>query len=373
MTLINYNTKVQFDFGALALLADEMKLAGASRPLVVTDQGVAAAGLLERLLAALPPGARPAVFDRMPANPTEAAAEEGYAAWKAADCDSVIGLGGGSAMDGAKAVAVLTTNEGPLERYAFYNIGMGFPPRPPVPLFVVPTTAGTGSEVARSAVLVFRSGRKSLLFTTPGSVRCAILDPELTLGLPPAITAATGMDALAHCVETFCSPRVNPPADAIALDGMKRAARHLERAVRDGSDRDARWNMMMAATEGALAFQKGMGAVHALSHPLGALGLHHGTLNAVLMPHVLACNAGALAEKLPAMREALGIAAGADVPEWFARLNERLGMPSGLAQMGVPRGRLDEFAREATGDSSHPSNPRSMQPADYRNVLEAAM
>lgn len=368
MALIQYNVKVQFEFGALKLLPDELALHGAKKALVVTDPGVARAGILDKALSLLP-GAK--VYGETPANPTEAAAEAAFEAWREGGCDSIVGLGGGSAMDLAKAAAVLTANEGPLERYAFYNAGMAFPPKLPVPLFVVPTTAGTGSEVARSAVLVFRGGRKSLLFTTPGSVRCAILDPELTLGLPPAITAATGMDALAHCVETFCSPRVNPPADAIALDGMRRIARHLERAVEDGADRESRSEMMMAAMEGALAFQKGMGAVHALSHPLGTLGLHHGTLNAVLLPHVLAYNHAALSGKLPRMAEALG--AGGDVPGWFARLNERLGMPQGLGAMGVPRQRLPEFAAEALGDSSHPTNPRAMAREDYEALLRAAL
>ncbi len=372
MALINYNTKVQFDFGALSTLAGELEAAGARRPLVVTDVGVVAAGLLDRVLAALPADVAPALFDAMPANPTEAAATAAHAAFVAAGCDSVIGLGGGSAMDGAKAAAILASNEGPLERYAYYNVGMNFPPKLPVPTFVVPTTAGTGSEVARSAVLIFDSGRKSLLFVTPGTVRCAILDPELTLTLPPSITAATGMDAMAHCLETFCSPRVNPPADAIALDGLRRAATHLERAVADGSDREARWNMMMAAMEGALAFQKGMGAVHALSHPLGALKLHHGTLNAVLIPSVLRYNADHLQEKLKALRDTLRLKARADVADWFAALNLRIGMPASLGEMGVPRDRLDDIAEEAMADSSHPSNPRPMTPQDYRAVLEAA-
>lgn len=372
MALINYNTKVQFDFGAIALLGAEMALANARKPLIVTDKGVAAAGLVDKVRAALPKDMQVAVFDAMPANPTEAAATSAYEAYKANGCDSIIGLGGGSAMDGAKAAAILASNEGPLERYAFYNVGMNFPPKLPAPTFVVPTTAGTGSEVARSSVLVFNSGRKSLLFVTPGTVRCAILDPEMTIGLPPSITAATGMDAIAHCLETYCSPRINPPADAIALDGLKRAASNIEIAVQDGSNRDARWQMMMAAMEGALAFQKGMGAVHALSHPLGILHLHHGTLNAVLIPPVLRYNADYLKEKIVTLRSVLNLTANEDVPDWFARLNERLKMPTNLKAMNVPRERFDEFAAEAMTDSSHPSNPRPMTPHDYRAVLEAA-
>jgi 4-hydroxybutyrate dehydrogenase len=369
MALIQYNVKVQFDFGALKLLPEELAQQGVKRPLLVTDKGVAASGIVGKVRALL--GGTVPMFDECPSNPTEAAAEAAFAAYRDGGCDGLVAVGGGSAMDLAKAAAVLTANDGPLERYAFYNAGMAFPPRLPAPLFVVPTTAGTGSEVARSAVLIFRGGRKSLLFTTPGTVRCAILDPELTLGLPPSITAATGMDALAHCIETYCSPRVNPPADAIALDGMRRIGAHLERAVRDGGDRQARWEMMMAAMEGALAFQKGMGAVHALSHPLGALGLHHGTLNAVLLPHVLAYNAEALGPKLATMAEALGVG-GLPLPQWLTQLNRRLSLPEGLGAMGAPQPRCAEFAAEAMSDSSHATNPRPMQRDDYENLLRAA-
>jgi alcohol dehydrogenase class IV len=372
VALINYNTKVQFDFGAVALLGAELALANAKKPLIVTDKGVAAAGLVDKVKAVLPKDMPVAVFDAMPANPTEAAATAAYQAYNASGCDSIIGLGGGSAMDGAKAAAILGSNEGPLERYAFYNVGMNFPPRLPAPTFVIPTTAGTGSEVARSSVLVFNSGRKSLLFVTPGTVRCAILDPEMTLGLPPSITAATGMDAIAHCLETFCSPRINPPADAIALDGLKRAATNIEIAVKDGSNRDARWQMMMAAMEGALAFQKGMGAVHALSHPLGVLHLHHGTLNAVLIPPVLRYNADYLKEKIVTLRSVLNLKPNQDVADWFADLNTNLKMPANLKAMNVPAERFDEFAAEAMTDSSHPSNPRPMTQADYKAVLQAA-
>jgi 4-hydroxybutyrate dehydrogenase len=366
MPIILYNTKVQFDFGAVRLLGAELSLAKVRKPLVVADPGVVRAGLVARL--GLPD---PVVFDGVEPNPTEAGAVEGARLYKDAGCDGVIGLGGGSSMDQAKAIAVLATNPPPLEAYAFHKAGVTPPSTPTAPLFLVPTTAGTGSEVARAAVLVFNSGKKSLVFMPAGSTRCAILDPELTLGLPPGVTAATGMDAMAHCVETFCSPAINPPADAIARDGLRRLARHIERAVADGNDREARWNMMMGAMEGALAFQKGMGAVHALSHPLGELGLHHGTLNAVLMPHVLRWNAPALTEKFAVMQDMLGIGAG-DVPAFFSALNERLGLPANLRALGVPAEALPHVAAAAMADSSHPTNPVPMTTAHYREVLQAA-
>src|SRR5690606_32170990 len=195
-------------------------------------------------------------------------------------------IGGGAALDLAKAVAILATNKPPLWNYCNRHAAPQDIRNAP-PLILMPTTAGTGSEVGRSAVIVFDNGIKAGV-RCPEIVTTAICDPELTVALPASITATTGMDALAHCIETYCSPAINPPADAIALDGMKRIFDHIERAVADGRDQQARWNMMMGSVEGAMCFQKGMGAVHALSHPLGALGHHHGTLNAILLPHVLA-------------------------------------------------------------------------------------
>lgn len=205
--------------------------------------------------------------------------------------------------------------------------------------------------------------------------KVAICDPELTFGLPPVLTAATGMDAMAHCIETFLSPLVNPPAEAIALDGLAKAAGHIERATRDGQDREARWNMMMAAMEGALAFQKGLGAVHALSHPLGALHelrLHHGTLNAVLLPGVIRFNAPAVGDKLARLASAMGLAAGADVAQAITELNARLGIPAGLKAMGVPREALPGIAAAALKDHCHATNPRLAAEADYLQLLESA-
>ncbi len=195
----------------------------------------------------------------------------------------------------AKAVALLVAHPPPLAQYAMVEGGVARITPAVAPLIAIPTTAGTGSEVGRGGLITLADGRKLGLVSPHLIPKVAICDPELTLGLPPLLTAATGMDALAHCLETFLSPRVNPPAEAIALDGLGRAARHIERAVSDGADREARWQMMTASMEGAMAFQKGLGAVHAMSHPMGALrepSLHHGTLNAVVLPAVLRFNEG---------------------------------------------------------------------------------
>jgi hypothetical protein len=243
------------------------------------------------------------------------------------------------------------------------------------PLIAIPTTAGTGSEVGRGSVIVLNDGRK-LGFLSPHLLpKVAICDPDLTVGLPPMLTAATGMDAMAHCIETFLSPLVNPPAEAIALDGLAKASAHIETATRDGKNREARWNMMMAAMEGALAFQKGLGAVHALSHPLGALHdlkLHHGTLNAVLLPAVIRFNAGHVGDKLSRLAAAMALPKGADVAQAIADLNARLGLPAGLQAMGVPRSVLQSIAEAAPKDHCHGTNPRKPTVEEYLGLLEAA-
>ncbi len=243
------------------------------------------------------------------------------------------------------------------------------------PLVAIPTTAGTGSEVGRAAML--NAGGRKLDFLSPHLFpRRALCDPALTLGLPAYLTAATGMDALTHCIETYLSPLVNPPADAIALDGVQRAAGWIEQATRHGDSRPARWNMMMASMEGALTFQKGLGAVHALAHPLGALDyprLHHGTVNAVLLPHVLRFNEPAAVAKYGRLREAAGLDPGSDLAGWISGLNARLGLPGGLAALGVPAEVIPRIADAAVADPASDSNARPATRADYEQLLRAAM
>ena len=204
----------------------------------------------------------------------------------------------------------------------------------------------------------------------------AICDPELTLGLPPRLTAATGLDAMAHCIETFLAPAVNPPAEAIALDGLRRASRHIETATADGANHDARWNMMMAAMEGAMAFQKGLGAVHAMSHPLGAirqLNLHHGTLNAVVMPAVLRFNAGHVGDKFEQLAAAMGLGSGTEVIGAVEALNRRLGIPAGLSEMGVEEAWLPGLAEQAVKDHCNATNPRAAGVEDYLALFREAL
>jgi 4-hydroxybutyrate dehydrogenase len=373
MATIQYLTTIQFDFGALALLPAELERLNIRRPLLVTDAGVRAAGLLDRALDAIGTAAPVALYDGTPANPTEEAVLAACDAYRAGGCDGLVALGGGSPIDLAKAVALLATHDGPLQQYAAVEGGSARITAKIASLVAIPTTAGTGSEVGRGALIVMRSGRKLGLLSPHLLPKVALCDPELTLGLPPALTAATGMDAIAHCIETYLSPAVNPPAEAIALDGLRRAAAHIERATRDGGDREARWQMMMAAAEGALAFQKGLGAVHALSHPLGAVpevNLHHGTLNAVLLPAVLRFNRPAVGAKYDVLRAALGLAADGDPAAFVAGLIARLGLPRGLQAMGLPRRRLPEIAALAIKDHCHATNARQATVDDYLRLLD---
>src|SRR5215211_3005678 len=337
ITTIRYLTTASFGFGAAGLLADVLSECGVNRPLVVTDPGVRATGLADRVIEPLS-GSAPTWFDRTPTNPTEAAVIEAVEIYAAAGCDGVVAIGGGSSIDLAKGVALMATHPGSLLDYAYVNGGVDRITTAVAPTVAIPTTAGTGSEVGRAAMI--NVGGRKLDFLSPHLFPSrALCDPELTLGLPPYLTAATGMDALTHCIETYLSPLVNPPAEAIALDGVMRAATHLERAVTDGSDRDARWNMMMTSMEGALTFQKGLGAVHAMAHPLGALDnlpLHHGTLNAVLLPAVLRFNEPAAPEKYERLCGVIGLQPESDLGGWVADLNARIGLPDGLAAMGVP-------------------------------------
>lgn len=370
MSVLRFMTKVQFDHGARALLRQECAFLGLQRPFFITDKGVVAAGVFALAVEGLATPGAEQIYDDTPPNPTEAAALAGAERYKAASCDGIIAIGGGATLDLAKAIAILVNNPPPL--WGFCNRHPA--PRPisgAPPLIVMPTTSGSGSEVGRSAVMIFDNGIKAGI-GCPSIVSAAICDPELTLGLPPRVTAATGMDAFSHCVETFCSPVVNPPADAIALDGLARLSSHIERAVADGSDRESRWNMMMGALEGAICFQKGMGAVHALSHALGAHGYHHGTLNAIFLPHVLAWNADHLGQKRQQMLKAMGQSETADLPGYISGLIQRIGLPTRLSEIGVPMDVMASVTREAMRDNAHKTNPRPTDVEDYVRLFRAA-
>ncbi|WP_449256409.1 iron-containing alcohol dehydrogenase [Bosea sp. (in: a-proteobacteria)] len=373
MALISYLTNVKFGHGEVAGLETDLAGLGIRKPLIIADKGVIAAGLVAAVTKAAAALASAPVFDGTPTNPTETAVNAALAVYRAQGCDGLIAIGGGSPIDLAKGVALLATHPGPLATYAAILGGLPKITAAVAPVIAIPTTAGTGSEVGRAALITLDDGRK-LGFISPHLIpRLAICDPDLTLGMPSWLTAATGMDAVTHCIETYLSPRENPPAEAIALDGLVRAVAHIERAVADGGDRAARKEMLMAALQGGLTFQKGLGAVHALSHPLGGLkqvSLHHGTLNAVLLPAVLRFNAPSAEAKYARIRRALGLDETADLAAWVAALVARLGMPGSLSAMGVPRDVLPAIAEAAVLDHSSATNPRPATAADYARILE---
>jgi len=378
MAFIHYVTQIQFEFGAIRLLGQECERVGIRRPLIVTDPGVKAAGIVQKALSALP-GLTVAVFDQTPANPTEAAVRAATDLYKTSGCDGLIAVGGGSAIDCAKGVAIAATHEGPLTSYATIEGGSPRITGRVAPLIAVPTTSGTGSEVARGAILIVDDHRKLGFHSWHLVPKAAICDPELTLGLPARLTAATGMDAIAHCMETFMSAAFNPPADGIALDGLERGWAHIERATRNGGDREARLHMMSASMQGAMAFQKGLGCVHSLSHSLGGVDprLHHGSLNAVFLPAVVRFNAGAESMqkelRLVRMARVMGLSSGSEIPEAIKAMNLRLGLAGGLAEMGVRREQFGQIIDGALADHCHQTNPRLASRQDYEAMLEDSM
>ncbi|MFZ5783534.1 MAG: iron-containing alcohol dehydrogenase [Pseudomonadota bacterium] len=378
MALITYLTRIQFDFGALKLLDSELQLLGIRRPLVVTDKGVVAAGLWAKVKDQLPGNMPITLYDGTPENPTEAAMRDALAVYKEEGCDGIIAIGGGSPMDLAKAVALMATHPGSsLQAYSFVEGGAPKITAAVAPIVAIPTTSGTGSEVSRGGVIIMDSGRKLAIGSPHLIPKLALIDPELTMGLPPHLTAGTGMDAFTHNIECFLANVFNPPADAIALDGLEKAWKYVERATKDGSDREARYNMAMAAMEGAMVFQKGLGAVHALSHPTGGLKgyrLHHGTLNAVYLPAVLRFNEPAVGDKFRKVAQVMGLSdseANANgVANAVAALNERLGIPKGLGAMGLAPDTIEKIADGALGDHCHQSTPRQPTREQYMQLIQ---
>jgi 4-hydroxybutyrate dehydrogenase len=379
MSLIQYLTTIQFEPGAVRLVGQECARLSIARPMIVTDKGVRAAGLLERVTANLKEGAQVPVYDGTQSNPTEASVQEATRLYKEHRCDGVIGVGGGSSLDLAKGVALAATHDGPLKSYAVIEGGIQKITAAMAPVIAIPTTAGTGSEVGRGAVIIMADGRKLTMISPHMIPKVAICDPELTYGLPPLLTAATGMDAVAHCIETFLSAAFNPPAEGIALDGLRRAWAHIERATNNGQDAEARLNMMSASMQGALAFQKGLGCVHSLSHSLGGLNpkLHHGTLNAMFLPAVIRFNAEAESvkreRKIERLAECMGLASADLVAPALSAMNAHLGLPVGLRAMGVGEELFPKIIEGALADHTHKTNPREASAADYEMMLRDSL
>ncbi|HPF24827.1 MAG: iron-containing alcohol dehydrogenase [Hyphomonas sp.] len=376
MPVINFLTTCIFDSGALGQLPKVAKNLGMTRPFIVTDAGIKAVGILAKVEAAL--GVEPAgVFAETVPNPLESQAKIAAEAYKACGADGLIAVGGGSSMDHAKAIGLLVSHSEPLATYAAITGGAKNIKKIP-PLIAIPTTAGTGSEVSVGTVITLENGRKETIVSPNLIPATAICDPDLTLGLPAGLTAATGMDAVTHCIEAVLAPAINPPAEGIGYDGVYRAIGDgwLKRAVKDGSDPEARWHMMMASYEGALAFVKGLGGVHALSHAAGRLHdkkLHHGTLNAIFLPHILRFHQGVADAKYARLRQAMGLKEGADLADAIEKLNEEIGIPKSLKTLGLGMDDAQGIVDYALKDLAHFGNPKPMSADDYAKVYETAL
>ena len=380
----SFPTRIVFGPGVLRELGAEARQLGIRRPLVVSDSGVVACGLAQRVLdESRRAGLVPSLFADVNPNPVEKNVQDGLDAYRQGNCDGVIGVGGGSPLDTAKAIRLVITHPFPLEQYDDQRNGGEKIGRDLPPMIAIATTAGTGSEVGRSTVIILKAtDRKTVIFSPHLMPNVALADPELTLGMPPKITAGTGLDALTHNVEAYLSRGYHPLCDAIALQGAKLALHNLPIAVRNGKDLEARSNMLIAAMMGAVAFQKGLGAVHSLAHPLSSIAnLHHGTSNGILLPHVLEFNRPASEDRLRDLAVAMEIgdcrASSTDAASaLIARVRELLkevGIPSTLGALGVTREMIPQLARKAMEDACHQSNPRPCTEADMTALYEKAL
>jgi alcohol dehydrogenase class IV len=376
----SYPTAIKFGPGRVRELADHCRAAGIARPLLVTDRGLAALPITAAALDVLEAGGLGrAVFSGVDPNPTEANMAEGIAAFLGGGHDGIVAFGGGSALDLGKMVALMARQRAGLSVWELEDIGDWWTRADAAaiaPVVAVPTTAGTGSEVGRAGVLTEAATHRKKIIFHPGLMpKVTVCDPELTVGMPRFITAGTGMDALAHCLEAYCSPFYHPMSQGIALEGMRLVLANLPRAHAVPDDLEARAHMMSAAAMGAVAFQKGLGAIHSLSHPVGAVyNTHHGTTNAVVMPMVLDFNRHAIEAKIAAAAAYLGIAGGFDgFRDRIMALRAELSIPANLTAMSVTRDRLDELTGMALADPSCGGNPVAMTEANTRALYEACL
>ncbi|HMN45458.1 MAG TPA: iron-containing alcohol dehydrogenase [Povalibacter sp.] len=379
----NYPTLIRFGAGRIAELPDACKTLGIRKPLLVTDPGLAALPMIADAVESCRQAGLPCdVFSSVQANPVEANVTAGVELYKQRGYDGVIAFGGGSALDAGKAIALMSGQSRPIwdfedreDWYTRVNVA-GI-----APTVAVPTTSGTGSEVGRASVITdVRDHTKKIIFHPKMQPALVIADPALTLALPPHVTAAVGMDALSHNLEAYCSPFYHPMAEGIALEGMRLIREWLPVAVKDGGNLEARSHMMVASTMGATAFQKGLGAMHSLSHPCSAnLNTHHGLTNAVVMPYVLAWNRAALEEKMVRLAAFLGLRQHSfdGVMDWILELRQTIGIPPTLADLGVRAEHAAVFAPQAFNDPSTGGNPLAMDIEGferlYRNCIEGRL
>jgi alcohol dehydrogenase class IV len=366
---------VHFDFGAIEVLPRELAARGVQRPLIITDAGLVKLGTVEKVLAVLPARQHTAVFDGIPPNPTIGGIEGALAVYRERDCDGIVALGGGSVLDSGKALRVAATHPEPI--IAYLKDPSKITSRV-APYITIPTTSGTGAEVTFGGGIHPAPGQHQLGIRSP-HVRpdLAICDPELTMTLPPRLTAATGMDAFSHCLEGFMSTNLNPPAEAIALDGIARVLRFIERATTDGSDREARSQMLMAALQGGMSIYMGLGPIHTLGHVFADSPIHHGELITASTPAVMRFYArradDAMRERMARLRQAMALPADADLADAVAALNARLGLCSSVRELGYANTDLDALADYAVNVHFNATAPRKPTREEYRRLIEEAL
>lgn len=374
----NYPTAIRFGVGRLKDLASCCQELNIKKPLLVTDPGLAKLPLVQDLIQqTTSTGMKIGLFSDIKPNPTGKNVEEGVANYRKGDFDGVIAFGGGSALDAGKAIALMAGQSRPL--WDFEDVGDNWTrvdPAGVAPVIAVPTTAGTGSEVGRSSVIVHEASHsKKIIFHPSMLPKIVIADPETTIGLPASLTAATGMDALSHCLEAYCAPGYHPMAEGIAVEGMRLIKEWLPIAVKDGTNLKARAHMLAAAGMGATAFQKGLGAMHSLAHPIGAIfDVHHGVTNAVLMPYVLEYNKSAIAGKMDRLAAWLGFEDPSyeAILNWVLSLKKAFEIPDTLSDLGIDCSRVDEIAEMAANDPTAPTNPIPMDSSGMKQIFNAA-
>ena len=374
---LNYFNRPHFENGAIEKISKVLKSHGIKNPLICSDPGLSSIGMTEKIRSLISDDLSPSFYEETQAKPTEKAVSEALEIYKSNSCDGVIGFGGGSSMDLGKAVALMANHDGNLIDYSVVQGGYKRITET-VPMIAIPTTSGTGSEVSDGALIIMNDGRKLILASPHLRPNAAICDPELTIGLPPILTAGAGMDALTHCIEAILSPINDPPAEAVGIDGIEKIIKEksLIKAYKDGKDKEARWNMMMASTEGAMAFSKGLGAVHSMSHATGAnqeLRLHHGTLNAVILPAVLEFNQNHVGNKYSRIARAMGKNDSTNLANEIRKLNENIGIPTGLAEMGVTEDMIPELVTHSITDPSNLTTPRLPNEEEWEKLFLESM
>lgn len=375
----NYPTSVRVGAGRISELAEACEQLGMQAPLLVTDPGLAALPMIhEALRQCRDAGLKAEIFSSIKGNPTGQNVTDGVLVYRVGHHDGVIAFGGGSALDAAKAIALMAGQDRPLwdfedvgDNYLRVNVaGMA-------PVVAVPTTAGTGSEVGRASVITDDEAHvKRIIFHARMLPALVILDPELTTGLPPGITAATGMDALSHNLEAYCSPLFHPMAEGIALEGMRLVKEYLPRATAQGTDLEARLKMLVASSMGATAFQRGLGGMHALAHPLGALyDAHHGTLNAILMPYVLQANRSSIEPQMERLGRYLNLPRQdfTGVLDWVLELRSEVGIAHNLAEIGIDDRQIERVGQMAVADAASGTNPIQFDAAQYSAIFTRAL